>query len=290
VKTVLVTGGTGFIGRHLVRLLLASGVSVVVTSRRPQANMTEGARAVQVDLSIADAASAVVAEVQPEAIIHLAGLAYGRNDIGLTRPMFQNNLATSLEVLLAGYEHRVRRIVMAGSLDEVFPGDDPCPTSPYAASKTATTTYSRLMASHGLDVVNARIFMGYGPGQGADKLIPSLIRSHREGAPLALNNPNRMYDWIHVFDIASALKFLAGDVIPPAGEFRQFDIGSGRPVAISQLESIIARSYNRETISLSGEPDANRVERCADTKPLADLGWTPSVTLEVGLRELIARS
>lgn len=289
-KTVLVTGGTGFIGRHLVRLLLANGVSVVVTSRRPQTNATGRARAVQVDLAIADAASALVAEVQPDAIIHLAGLAYGRNDLSLVRPMFQNNLATSLEVLLAGYEHGVRRIVMAGSLDEVFPGDDPCPTSPYAASKTATTTYSRLMASHGLDVVNARIFMGYGPGQGADKLIPSLISSHRKGASPALNNPNRMYDWIHVSDIASALSYLAGDVPLPAGEFRQFDIGSGRLVAISQVESIIAKTYGRKPASLPGEPDANRVERCADTGPLADLGWTPSVTLEVGLRELVARN
>ncbi len=286
---VLVTGATGFIGRAVVDRLVGDGFDVVAISRRvPHAD--DGLRWARVDLTDPAATRQLLTEVRPRRILHVAGLAQGRNDVELLWPTLHQNLTASVVVLEAALRSDVERVVMPGSLDEVYVTDpNPCPTSPYSAAKTAAATYGRLIASYGLDVINARIFMGYGDGQAPAKLIPSLIEAHRAGHSPVVNNPARRYDWIHVRDIADGLRFLLDLQPNDDGSMREFDIGTGVLTSIGELEAMVAEIFDRAPAAgRGGGDDPGRVERRADPGPMAALGWTARVLLRDGVRALAA--
>jgi len=168
---VMVTGATGFIGSHLVRALVARGAGVIAVSRKnvePSGGVLSWIRA---DLSDLAQANWAFEEARPDTVFHLSSLANGRPDLGLVEPTFRYELAATVNVLQAATQHKLRRLVLAGSLDEPAPGSQPA--SPYAAAKAASHVYADLFHSlYGVPLVIARIFMAYGPGQPSWKLIP----------------------------------------------------------------------------------------------------------------------
>ena len=255
--TTLVTGASGFIGPYLVDHLRRSGTELVLASRRPAPDGGEpGVHKVQVNLDDPAWASDVMRRFRPDRIVHLAGLAFGRNDPLLVAPTFAANVKQSVELLEAALAADVNRVVMAGTFEEWDPRDEAHPNSPYAASKSAVTVYSQLFAGFGLDVVNARIFMCYGPGQHPDKLIPSLAASFLAGEEPDVRMPGRACDWIYVDDAAAGLAVLATHPLPdrdPSAGMSQFDVGTGTLTSIGEIARLLLR------VSRSGV----RVCRCA---------------------------
>src|SRR5215472_201456 len=171
--TALVTGGAGFIGERLCDLLRASGWNVHSVSRRTA--QASAHRHWRLDLTDSAATQALLRESRPDFVFHLASHVWGAPDLAHVLPTFHSNLHTTVNLLHAIAQTRCKRFVTTGSLVEptVRTGGD-VPSSPYAASKWASSDYVRMFhALYHLPAVIARVFMVYGPGQrDHTKLIP----------------------------------------------------------------------------------------------------------------------
>lgn len=279
----LVTGASGFLGRHLLGALERAGAAEIAAwSRLPQ---PAGGPALwhRVDLEDRDAVESAFDAARPEVVFHLASLVTGRRELDLVVPAFRANLATTVHLLAAATRVGCRRIVLAGSMEEPDPGEPPA--SPYAAAKGAAALYAALFHSlYGAPAVTARIFMAYGPGQrDLAKVVPASILAALAGRRPPISSGTRPVDWIHVADVASGLLALA---TAPGVEGATLDLGSGELVPVREVVERICRLAGvagPEVGALAdrvGEP----VRRADVEATFAASGWRPRVGLDDGLR------
>ncbi|WP_298798123.1 NAD-dependent epimerase/dehydratase family protein [Pseudonocardia sp. 73-21] len=287
---MIVTGASGFIGSHLVRRLLSEGAEVHAVSREPRTDGVGAGRAWQCDLGDATAIHTLVGSLKPEVIFHLASQVSGQRDAHLVVPIFVGNLQSSVNLLRAAAAHGAPRVVLAGSMEEPGVGDDsPVPSSPYAASKWATTAYARMYhALWELPTVVLRIAMVYGPQQRDDrKLIPYVITSLLAGQAPHLGSGNREIDWVYVDDVVEAFVAAALVAAAPGGVF---DIGSGVPMRIRDTVEML-RGITGSTVGVHFGAVADRrfdASRIASTQASTDvLGWRSRVALEDGLARTV---
>ncbi len=283
-RRVLVTGASGFIGTHLTARLLAEGAEVHGISRSERA--TAGMRWVMTDMTDAEGLAAVVADVRPDIVFHLASHVTGSRDVEAVLPTMNDNLVGAVNLLLAASAAGCQRVVLTGSLEEPAGEEpEPDPVSPYAAAKFAASAYGRMFHRlYGLSVVNLRVFMVYGPGQRDErKLVPYVITSLLRNAPPRLSSGVREVDWVYVDDVVDAY-LVAAVSDRAAGE--TLDVGSGALVTVRDLVEQIVRvmepGVNPEFGAL---PDrtAERV-RVADVGRTTQLtGWSPKTPLDEGL-------
>jgi len=290
----LVTGASGFVGRHLVAHLEASGDEVVRLDRSEDPG---------VDITDADAVGAAVADARPEVIYHLAGWA----DVGASwrnpREVLRVNAEGTLNVLEAARAAGVERVVAVASADvyglvqeHELPLTETSPlrpTSPYAASKVAADAIAQqAFLGHGLAVVRVRPFNHLGPGQAEGFVAPAIAarvaRAEREGqTEIPVGNLSARRDFTDVRDVVRAYRMLAIDGEP--GEV--YNVCSGRDVAISELADELARLADRP-IRLVQDPELMRpvdlpVLRGDASKLTAATGWTPEVPLTQSLSDLL---
>lgn len=271
-KRVLVTGASGFLGSHQARAL--QGVADVHAVSRRQA-----------DLADRDATFALLGEIRPDCVIHLAGFAEGKQGIENLYPSVTGDLLTTVHMLEACHAAGCKRLVITGSLEE--PGGDAPAASPYAVSKQAGAQYAELCHRlYGMPVVTARIFMTYGPGQSRTKLIPQIVETLGRGEPFELRSASRPVDWIYVDDVIEALALCAAR---PGIEGRTVDIGSGSLTSIGELAKQIAVEMGREHLLRLGSADRRdeRVARADIEETRRVLGWTPQIPLADGLKRTI---
>jgi nucleoside-diphosphate-sugar epimerase len=287
---VLVTGARGFIGRHLCARLVAAGAEVIAVSRHATPADGNGIRWRQCDLEdFADAARLVHA-LRPGVLFHLSGKVTAAPDVSLVLPTFHSLLTSTVNLLTLATEQGGGRVVFTASMEEPYgePAEDVVPASPYSAAKSAASAYARMFHRlYGCPVVTVRLFMGYGPGQAADKVIPSTILSLlRQEAP-RLSSGRRPLDWVYVEDVIDGLLRAA---TAPGVEGATIDLGSGtlRPVReiVERLVRLMDSSVAPIFGALPDRPGAHvrvaRIERAARL-----LGWRPNTPLDAGLARTI---
>jgi UDP-glucose 4-epimerase len=287
VSRALVTGASGFIGGRLCRRLLTEGDEVHAISRRPHED--DAVRWWRSDLADADNVARTLGRIRPDVVYHLAGYVSGSREIEAVLPSLRNNLVSAVNVLVAAARLGCS-VVLAGSQEEPEAAlDDPVPASPYAAAKLSVGSFARMLhALHGLQVVNLRVFMVYGPGQhDRTKLVPYVITSLLQATRPKLSSGTRPVDWVYVDDVVDA--FIAGsskDDLAGAS----LDIGTGELVTIRAIVERIV-----ETVGTGVEPDFGalperplEIVRVADVERTKDLlGWQPRTTLTKGLRSTV---
>jgi UDP-glucose 4-epimerase len=284
----LVTGASGFIGTNLCRRLCNDGVEVHGVSRFPRDGDVVWWEA---DLRDADAVARLVRDLRPELVIHLAGHVSGSRALGSVLRALNDNLITTVHVLLAAAGVGCRRLVLAGSMEEPSdPADEAVPASPYAAAKLAAGAYARMLhALHAVPAVNLRMFMVYGPGpQDTRKLVPYTIASALRGQPPKVSSGTRLVDWVYVDDVVNAV-VQAASVAGVEGS--TIDVGSGTLVSIHALvEAIVRRIDPSLEAEFGAVPDrALESSRAANVdRTRALLGWEPRTNLDDGLDTTIA--
>lgn len=290
-KRILLTGVTGFIGRHLARRLVAHGAEVWGVFRRPVLEGGEdGVCYRNGDLSIIGTVEALFQEIRPDIVFHLASHVAGARGLELVQPTLQSNLVAAVNILCgaAGMESPPR-VILAGSMEEPDPNVDGVPSSPYAAAKSAATAYARMFADlYRLPVAIARIFMVYGPDQpDKRKLVPYVIRSLLAGRAPSLTSGARAVDWIYIDDLVDGLLAMALAGAGDALRGCQVDLGTGRMTTVcevvEQLSGIAETGVEPTFGSLADR--AREQERAADTaRTEALIGWRSRVSLGDGLR------
>jgi UDP-glucose 4-epimerase len=285
---VLVTGASGFIGRALVRRLVADGHTTVCTARHPADDVAEGAAWVPGDLTDRSFVQRLIEEARPTVVFHLASQVTGSRSIDVVPTTLANNLVASVSVLEAATEAGCDRVVLIGSGDEPAAGDAPC--SPYAATKWAVGGYARMFLSlYGTPVTTARPFMVYGPDQpDVSKVVPYSITTLLRGKAPTLSSGQRLCDWVYIDDVVDALLVLADapDVIG-----RVVDVGTGRLHTVRHVVETISTLVGAGVEPVfGGLPDRQR-----ETEAVADLAetarvcaWRPTTDLYEGLKRTVA--
>lgn len=290
---ILVTGGSGFVGRYVVDALAAVGHEVHVVGRRRPA-VTSGVVWHEVDLLDPAKLDVAVGRAKPEAAIHLAWIA--------TPGVFWNtveNLAwveASLRLFRALSAVGARRVVFGSTCAEYDLSAGHCdevrtplrPTTLYGTAKLAAS--STVLAAAGaldLEVAIGRIFFPYGPGEPAEKLVSATIRAILGGRRAACTEGTQRRDYLEVSDVASALVALLRSDVHGA-----VNIGSGDAVPVAQIVSTIGSLLGRPDLVGLGDiltsPSDPPLIEAATERLRSEVGWVPSVSLEVGLDRAIA--
>ena len=285
-RSVLVTGGGGFIGGHLCARLQSIGAHVTSISRKKRVEAIHQ----QVDLTDFSATRRLFESTRPDYIFHLASHAYGAPDLQHVLPTFHNNLQTTVNLLTAAAETGCKRFVLTGSLVEPdHRGAEDVPSCPYAAAKWASSDYARMFhALYHLPVTIARVFMVYGPGQeDVSKLVPYVIRSLKDNESPRITSGRRQIDWIYVSDVVEGFLSLA---TAEGMEGKSADLGSGNLIATQDLVTRIA-SLMQSSLqpTLGAVPDRPlepvRVANVEHTYTM--IKWRPVVPLNDGLKRTI---
>jgi len=287
---VLVTGATGLIGTHVLRVLPV-GAEMVAVSRTPRRDGGGRVRWRVCDLTQPGSAADLVASVRPDIVIHLAGAVRGDRSLEAVGPTLHANLVATVELLEAATRASCHRIVLSGSqLEEpAAGGHDAIPPSPYGASRWASSAYGRMFqAVFGTPVVILRPQYVYGPGQRTTFLIPHVISALLDGRNPQLSAGERMLDCVYAEDVAHAY-VAAADA--PGVEGDTIDIGSGSQTSVRRIVELIVEYVGAGTgRPIFGALPQRPLEQFVQTdvdETARVLGWRATTGLEEGLRRTV---
>jgi nucleoside-diphosphate-sugar epimerase len=293
-KRVLVTGGTGFIGRNSLRALSERFDEVHAISRKPPVSRNDDTRWHLVNLFDEEEVSAVLGEIRATHLLHFAwSVEPGQFWASLENIRWVD---VSLRLFRTFVENGGERVVATGSCAEYDWSSGICserwtrtrPTSVYGVSKHALQLLLEAMACEtGLSAAWGRVFFLYGPREPPSKLVASVIRSLLKGKPARTTAGTQLRDFLHVEDAASAFVALLSSEVKGA-----VNIGSGTPVAVREVVKRIAERLGRMDLVEMGAipmPSDEPPLLVADTTRLnGEVQWQPGYTLEAGLDHTIS--
>ncbi|WGL64977.1 dTDP-glucose 4,6-dehydratase [Pseudomonas sp. CW003PS] len=325
---ILITGGAGFIGSALIRHLVQNTEHEVLNlDKLTYAGNLESLapvddnpryRFVQGDIGDSECVAAILAEFQPDAIMHLAAESHVDRSIDGPAAFIQTNivgtysllestraywLGLSAERKAAFRFHHISTDEVYGDLhgvDDLFTETTPyAPSSPYSASKAASDHLVRAwQRTYGLPVLITNCSNNYGPYHFPEKLIPLMILNALAGKPLPVyGNGQQVRDWLYVEDHARALLKVVsegqvGETYNIGGHNEQKnldvvraicalleELAPQKPTGIARYEDLITYVQDRPGHDLRYAIDAGKIER--------ELGWVPQETFTSGLRKTV---
>jgi UDP-glucose 4-epimerase len=293
-NSAIVTGGAGFIGSHLVDSLVADGYAVTVVddlSSGDARRVAEQATLRELDIVDDGALDAVIQEVQPDAIFHLAAQASVVASVEDPGRDCEVNVRGTLNVVQSA--GRAEAPVVFTSTGGALYGDDaprptaedrlPLPLSPYGASKLAAESYVRSWsAAHGVPNAVMRLGNIYGPRQtphGEAGVVAIFSYRLWAGEPCTLyghGTPTR--DYVHVLDVVSALRAASGR----AGIY---NVGTGVETDVAALYAHLAQAAGSTAeAALADLREGELLHSCLDaTRARNELGWAPQIEIGDGL-------
>jgi nucleoside-diphosphate-sugar epimerase len=288
VTRVLVTGGTGFIGRHSVAALERAGHEVHVASSSGRGVAGSDPRIHHADLLDATQATRLLDAVRPAHLLHLAwDVTPGSY---LTSDSNRAWTAASLH-LLREFARHGERAVMAGTCFEYDHSGGVCdeletplrPVSLYGTCKDAVRAASAELAREsGLSLAWGRIFHLYGPAEHPTRLVASVTRALLHGEPAAVTHGRQVRDYLHSADVGEAFAALLG-----SGLEGPVNVGSGEGVTLAELVAEVGRAAGRpELIRLGARvaPEGEPPRIVAALGRLHDeVGWRPARPLAEGI-------
>jgi UDP-glucose 4-epimerase len=297
---VLVTGGAGFLGPHLIRQLLARNWSVAslddysVGKKEHIEPFLDSANFLEIEGSITDAAfvKAAVARFDPEVIYHLAAIHFIPYCVAHPAETLKVNVLGTQHLLDAMEDTSVRRFVLASTADVYATANLPHgesdrlgSTNIYGISKEVCERLLDLMRRRMPErrFLAARFFNIYGPGETNPHVLPDIMGYLRKGNVLRLGDVEPKRDYVFTDDVARALVLMADY----SGTHDAFNVGTGEGKSVRELVEILARVHGTPLTIETDPKKFRRAERqslVADIRLIkAELGWEPEVDMEHGL-------
>jgi len=298
----LITGGAGFIGSALANALARNGHVVRVLDdvsagdpSRLEANiaLTRG------DVNDVPKLWSLLQGV--DCVYHLAARVSVPESVLYPRDYNATNVGGTVALIQAVRDAGVRRVVMAssgaiyGEQGKSAIGEEaiPHPASPYAVSKLAAEYYvNTIGALWGIETVILRIFNAYGPGQAArvshPPVVPAIVRQALSGGSIVVHGDGlQMRDFVYVDDVVAGL--IAAATAPNVSRLT-INIGSGVGTSINDLVGVVGHVLGKELTPLHVTAESGGVQHMrADLQRARErLGYTPKISLEEGLKRVIA--
>lgn len=292
---VLLTGASGFIGRHCLPGLVGAGYKVHAITGSQKQLVIDGVTWHQANLLDLGNIQNLVYEIQPTHLLHLAWHVPAGKWATTGAKTYYRWIQSSLELLRAFHETGGRRVVMTGSCTEYdwrygYCTESLTPVNP----NTVYGQYKKIMhdilhvysAEHGLSSAWGRVFFLYGPYENESRLVPSVINSLLNASEAKCTEGKQIRDFLYVEDVADALvALLDSEVNGPV------NIASGKPIALNEIIFTIADMLERRDLVRLGAlptPGNETPFVLANAERLFnEVGWKPACTIETGLRKSI---
>lgn len=293
-STALVTGGTGFVGRHLVARLMALGTTVTLLQR--SAETPDGAELLRAPDFSESVLAGALAGRRFDAVFHLAAYGVTPSDRD-ARLLEAINVAAPqrLARLAAGLEAKAFILLGSGSEYDFSTAEAPVAedhrlerSAPYGESKARGGLAALAAAEEaGLPFALVRMFNVYGPGESPHRLLPSLTSDLLRDRPVRLSPATQLRDFLLIDDAIDALVATAEALFRQGGR-RVLNLASGKPVPVRTFCEAVARELGKpaallqfgalamrpgESLFFSGDP----------TRLAAFSGWRPRHDLEAGI-------
>lgn len=293
-KRIIVTGATGFVGRHTLPELVSRGFEVIALTSRPIENSVEGVEFVKCDLTNDAEMRTVVADAKASHILHLAWRAAVR---GIwTAPDNMKWLQTSLSLAEAFVEAGGKRFVMTGSCAEYDWASGLCkegvtpltPSTFYGGCKLGL--YQALKGycdTNEVEFASGRIFFVYGPGEHPSRLGADVVLSLLRGEEALCSHGLQLRDYIHCGDAGRGLAALSDSDI-----LGDYNIATGKAVRVKDVIESLAEAVGRPDLVKIGARQAPAYEPpliVADMEKTlkSGLDWTPKFDLETGAQDTV---
>ncbi len=292
-KRVLITGATGFVGRHCLLPLLQREYEVHATFSKAPLGGHERIRWHQVDLLDSRRVAALMRQVRPTHLLHFAWVV--TPGVFWTSPENFSWVQASLGLLQNFAASGGQRVVIAGTCAEYDWKYGYCservtplvPDTVYGVCKHSLQlmqgSFARRME---ISAAWGRIFFLYGPQEHSGKLVSSVIHSLLRGEPALCSHGNQIRDFLHVQDVADAFAALLESDVRGA-----VNIASGAPVALKDVIMNIAEIMQRRDLVRLGARDAPANEPAflvGDVSRLThEVGWNPQYDLHGGLAHTV---
>jgi UDP-glucuronate 4-epimerase len=311
VKNILVTGGAGFIGSHLVDRLLGTDVDQITViddfnnfyapeikhQNIREQSKDERYELVEADIRDRNALEDVFTRNHFDCIVHLAARAGVRPSLKEPRLYCETNINGTLNLLELARHHNVKQFVFGSSSSVYginakvpFSEDDPIrqPISPYAATKAAGEllchTYTHL---YGLRCICLRFFTVYGPRQRPDLAIHKFARLISQGKPIPVfGDGATRRDYTYIDDIIDGVM---AAIDYDRSDYEVFNLGESRTIELRELIALLEKEFGTKAIIDRQPPQPGDVPQTfADvTKARALLGYNPHTQIEDGLNRFV---
>lgn len=323
-KTLLITGGCGFIGSNLVRITLASGYSVINLDKLTYAGNPcsladvendPGYTFIHGDICDAELLDRIFREHQPGGVLHLAAESHVDRSIDSPEPFMQTNILGTFHLLEAARRYwkklppdrqksfrflHVSTDEVFGSLgkDGYFTEDTPYdPRSPYSASKASSDHIVRsYFHTFGFPALITNCSNNYGPRQFPEKLIPHIILNALKGNPLPVYGDGaNVRDWIFVLDHCRALlcvlaKGIPGETYAIGADSERTNLGIVKAICgilDRKCPRKNGKSYEDLISFVPDRPGHDKRYAIDAGKIRHELGWKPEISFESGLEMTI---
>ncbi|MDJ0942192.1 MAG: NAD(P)-dependent oxidoreductase [Kiloniellales bacterium] len=291
-STVVVTGASGFIGRHAVRALLEQGLTVHAVARHELAEVPAIWHAT--DLFDVAARRLLIDQVRPTHLLHLAWET--RHGYFWEAPENLDWVAATLDLVRVFHDAGGKRVVLAGSCAEYdwtpegigdgicHEGQTACrPATLYGMAKNAAFELTGAFSERvGISHAGGRVFMVYGPFETKSRLVPSIICGLLQGGPVRLGDPSKIRDFMDARDAGAALAALL--LSPVEGPI---NIAGGNKVSIGDVADSLARLIGRKDLfefgALENRPHDPPSLYADVTRLTEEVGFKPQFDLEHGL-------
>ena len=304
IKTVLITGASGFLGSHIVNYFCKKGFqtySFVRSSSNLQRLQLLGChenKTIITDITNPKYLNHHLGTIQPDILIHCAayGVDYRQQDVGCAIDI---NIKATTQLIESAARHKIQRFLHIGTCyeygDHAVPiTEESClrPIGLYGASKAASSLMAlQCAAINRLSLTVLRFANMYGPLEGEHKLIPQMIQACRHQQHLSLTPGNQLRDYLYVNDAADACYNIA--TLDDFPNQQIINIASGRSISIRDIGDVIVKKLGGSCFLNWGAHQYRTDESMCieiNNSLIKSFGWNPATDLTLGLENTIAAS
>lgn len=300
-KKIVVTGGSGFIGSHLVKRLVTEGAQVHVFLRATSTlariqTVIDAITMHHVDLVDREAVHILIKSIQPDGIFHLAATNQSYSFVPTPSDLVAGNVLATVNLLDALQELPYDFFVQAGSFGEVGTKNEPIredhicePTEFYSISKLSATLYGQAVGKiKTKPVVTIRVFTPYGPFMQSGKIVTQLIEGALTGKEVTLSAPSVTRDFIYIDDLIDLFILVSGRAKDFPGEI--FNGGTGVATELGVLVSEVEGCTNGRIPAIWSDNLASydhTIWQADMSKVATKLQWSPRIRLDEGVRKSV---